>query len=455
MKILRYCAALALCALSAQAQNWPSFRGPQASGIGQGPAPTTWDAEKSVNIVWKAKVPGLANSSPVVWGDRVFVSTAISQEENPTFRTGDYGDVDSVESKAEYVWKVVSLDKGTGKILWEREVYKGVPKVKRHLKSSHANPTPATDGKHLVVSFGSQGLYCFDLDGNLLWKKDLGVLDSGYFFDPSYQWEFASSPVLYKNLVLVQVDIQKGSFVAAFDLKDGREVWRTQRNEISSWATPGVFETEKGAVMVTNATNAIRGYDALTGKELWTLRGNSQVVTPTPIMGHGLIFVVGGYPPLRPIYAIRPNASGDITLADDKSANDYIVWSKKQGGSYTPTPIIYGDYLYISHSSGLLAVYDVKTGAEIYKERIAGKRTIHFSSSPVAADGKLYFSSEDGDMFVVKAGPKFELLATNLVGEILMSTPAISDGMLIVRGRDHVFAIKEKAEAKVEKPAPR
>ena len=261
MKILRCCVALALCALSAQAQNWPSFRGPQASGVGQGSAPTVWDAEKSVNIVWKTKIGGLANSSPIVWGDRVFVSTAISQEANPTFRTGDYGDVDSVESKAEYVWKVVALDKGTGKILWEREVYKGVPKVKRHLKSSHANPTPATDGKHLVVSFGSQGLYCFDLDGKLLWKKDLGVLDAGYFFDPSYQWEFGSSPVLYKNLVFVQVDVQKGSFVAAFDLKDGREVWRTQRDEIPSWATPGVFETEKGPLLVTNATNTSKAFE--------------------------------------------------------------------------------------------------------------------------------------------------------------------------------------------------
>lgn len=455
MKILRYCAALALCALSAQAQNWPSFRGPQASGVGQGPAPTTWDAEKSVNILWKTKVSGLAHSSPVVWGDRVFVSAAISQEESPTVRIGEYGDVDSVESSAEYVWKVVALDKRTGKMLWEREVYKGVPKVKRHLKSSHANPTPATDGKHLVVSFGSQGLYCFNFDGKLLWKKDLGVLDSGYFFDPSYQWEFASSPIIYKNLVLVQVDVQKDSFVAAFDLKDGREVWRTQRDEIPSWATPGVFETENGTLLVTNATKAIRGYDALTGKELWTLRGNSQVVTPTPIMAHGLVFVVAGYPPERPIYAIRPNARGDITLADSKSTNDYIVWSKKQGGSYTPTPIIYGDYLYIGHSSGLLAVYDAKTGVEVYKERIAGQRTTSISSSPVAADGKLYFSSEDGDIFVVKAGPKFELLATNVVGEILMATPAISDGMLIVRGRDHVFAIKEKAEAKEEKPGTR
>lgn len=459
MKMLRCFAALALCATlapaAARAQNWPSFRGPQASGVGQGSAPTAWDAEKSVNLAWKTKVPGLANSSPVVWGDRVFVSTAVSSEENPVFRTGAYGDVDSVETKAEHVWKVLALDKGTGKVLWEREVHKGIPKVKRHLKSTHANPTPATDGKHLVVSFGSEGLYCFDLNGKLLWKKDLGVLDSGWFYDPSYQWEFGSSPILYKNLAIVQVDIQKGSFVAAYDLEDGKEVWRTQRDEIPSWATPTVFETGKGAVLVTNASRSIRGYDPKTGKELWTLKGGSEITVPTPFMAHGLIYVAAGYAPVRPIHAIRPSAAGDINLAEGKDSNDHIAWSRKQGGPYMPTPIVYGDHLYVCQNSGVLTVYDAKTGVEVYKERIAGKRSVNFTGSPVAADGKLYFPSEDGDVFVVKAGPQFELLATNPMGEVLMSTPAISDGMLILRGRDHVFAIKEGAGAKAEKPAAR
>jgi outer membrane protein assembly factor BamB len=362
---------------------------------------------------------------------------------------GGYGDVDSVESKAVQTWKVYALDKKTGKVLWEKTATTGVPKVKRHMKATHANSTPATDGKHVVTLFGSEGLYCWDTDGKLLWKKDLGTLDAGWFYDPSYQWEYGSSPVLYKDMVIVQADIQKGSFLAAYDLKDGRQVWRTERDEIPSWASPTVVETEKGAEIVTNATKGIRGYDPATGKELWQLKGNSEIVVPTPFLAHGLIFVTSGYAPVQPIYAIRPGARGDITLPEGKEASDHIAWSKKQGGPYMPTPLVYGDHLYVCANNGTLAVYDVKTGERLYRERVAGTGSITVTSSPVAADGKLYVSTEDGDVYVVKTGPKFELLAKNPMGEALMSTPAISDGMLIVRGRSHVFALREaKAEAK-------
>ena len=455
MKIIpRLAAALLLSALSVQAQNWPSFRGPQASGVGQGAAPTAWDAEKSVNVAWKTAIPGLANSSPVVWGDRVFVTTAVSDEKDPTFRTGSYGDVDSVESKAVQTWKIYALDKKTGKVLWEKTASTGVPKVKRHMKATHANSTPATDGKHVVALFGSEGLYCWDLSGKLLWKKDLGTLDAGWFYDPTYQWEYGSSPILWKNLVIVQADIQKGSFLAAYDLTDGKQVWRTERDEIPSWATPTVVETDKGAELVTNATKSIRGYDPATGKELWKLKGNSEIVVPTPFLAHGLIFVTSGYAPVQPIYAIRPGARGDITLPEGKDTNDHIAWSKRQGGPYMPTPLVYGDHLYVVANNGTLSVYDVKTGERLYRERVAGTGSITVTSSPVAADGKLYVSTEDGDVYVVKTGPKFELLAKNPMGEALMSTPAISDGLLIVRGRSHVFAIREaKGGTKPAKPA--
>lgn len=457
MKALRLAGAvLGLGVLSlgpAHAGNWPSFRGPQASGVGEGPAPTSWDAEKSVNIAWKTPVPGLAHSSPVVWGDRVFVTTAVSTEADPYLRVGLYGDVDSVETKAEHTWRLYSLDKKTGKVLWEQVAHKGIPKVKRHIKATHANATPVTDGKHVVALFGSEGLFCYDVDGKLLWQKDLGVLDSGWFYDPSYQWEYGSSPVIYKNLVIVQADIQKGSFIAAYDLKDGRQVWRTDRDEVPSWASPSVFETEKRAELVTNGTKSIRGYDPLTGKELWKLGPNSEIVTPTPIMAHGLFYVTAGYRPITPIYAIRPGSSGDLTLPKGTSTSAAIAWSKERGGPYMPTPIVYGDYLYTCANNGLLTAYNAKTGEEVYKERIAGTRTVAFTASPVAADGKLYFPSEDGDIFVVKAGPKFELLATNPMGEVLMATPAVSDGLLIVRGRGHVYGIREVKKPEEKKPA--
>lgn len=438
--------------LPAKAPAWPSFRGVQASGVGEGTTPTAWNGETGTKVLWKTPIPGLAHSSPVVWGDRVYVTTTVSTEANPLLKTGLYGDVDSVESKAEHTWKVLAVDRKTGKILWEKVAHSGVPQVKRHMKATHANSTPATDGQHVVALFGSAGLYCYKADGTLKWKKDLGVLDAGWFYDPSYQWEYGASPIIYKNLVIVQADLSKGSFIAAYDLADGRQVWRTDRDEIPSWATPTVFESEKRAELVTNATKHVRGYDPMTGKELWRLAGNSEIVTPTPIGAHGLAFVTAGYAPIQPIYAIKLGAAnGDITLAEGKETNDAITWSKKRGGPYMPTPIVYGDHLYTCANNGILTAYDAKTGAQVYKERVAGTKSAAFTASPVAADGKLYFPSEEGDVYVVKAGPKFELLATNPMGEVLMATPAIVDGMILVRGRSHLFAIAESKEK--EKPA--
>ena len=432
---------------------WPSFRGPQASGVASGPAPTTWNAPAGTAVLWKTPIPGLAHSSPVVWGDRVFVTTAVSSEKDPAFRHGLYGDVDSVEVKAEHSWRVLALDRRTGKVLWERVAHSGVPKVKRHTKATHANSTPATDGKHVVALFGSAGLYCYTVDGELLWKQDLGVLDAGWFYDPSYQWEHGSSPIIHKNLAIVQADLQKGSFIAAYDLADGRQVWRTEREEIPSWATPTVFETATRAELVTNATKHVRGYDPATGKELWRLAGNSEIVTPTPIAAHGLAYVTAGYSPIQPIYAIKLGAAnGDITLAEGKESSETIAWSKKRGGPYMPTPIVYGDHLYTCANNGTLTAYDAKTGTQIYRERIAGGKGVAFTASPVAADGKLYFASEDGDVYVVKAGPKFELLATNPMGEVLMATPSIVDGTILIRARHHLFAIGEAAPA-TPKPA--
>jgi len=430
-------------ALALSAQNWPQFRGPNASGIGDGAElPVSWNVEKSHNLRWKTPIPGLAVSSPIVWGDRVFVTTAVGSDPTAKFRHGLYGDVTPSPDVSRHSWRVYCLDRTTGKILWEQTAHTGVPATKRHPKSSQASCTPATDGRRLVAHFGSQGLYCYDLEGKLLWKRDLGALNAGWFFDPDYEWGVASSPILYKDLVIVQADIQKDSFLAAYRLQDGQPAWRTAREEIPSWGTPAVYEGKTRAELITHATKFIRGYDPLTGKELWRLGPNSEVTAPTPIVAHELFFVTNGYRGIQPIYAIRPGASGDISLKDGAESSQHIAWSKMRGGPYMPTPIVYGDYLYLCANNGVLTCYRAKTGERIYQQRLGDKGGA-YSASPVAADGRLYFTSEDGEIYVVKAGPQYELLASNPMGEVLMATPAVSKGVFIVRGMQHVFGVGE------------
>jgi outer membrane protein assembly factor BamB len=430
-------------ASAAQAQNWPSFRGANASGVAEGkPTPTTWNVEKGENILWKTPIPGLAHASPVVWGDKLFITTAISGDPKPFLRVGLYGDVDSDKDVSKHSWHVYCLDKRTGKILWDKVAIEGVPKIKRHIKATHANSTPATDGKYVVAFFGAEGLYCYDVNGKLQWKKDLGLLDSGWFYDPDYQWGMASSPIIYKNLVIVQCDVQKDSFIAAYDIKTGKEVWKTSREEIPSWGTPTIYEGKSRVELVTNATRAARSYDPLTGKELWRLSGNPEVTATTPIFGHDLIFIVNHYRPNQPIYAIKPGASGDISLKDGKTSNDFIAWSYQRGGSYMPTPLVYGDYLYICQNQAIVRCLNAKTGEVAYQNRIGEGGS--YSASPVAADGKVYLTSEDGAVFVIKAGNKYEMLARNEMGEVLMATPAISDGMIFVRGQHHLFCVADK-----------
>jgi glucose dehydrogenase len=432
----------AACA-SVAGQQWPSFRGPNASGVADGqPTALKWNAATGDNIIWKTPIAGLAVSSPIVWGDRVFVSTAVSSDPKAGIRTGLYGDVKPVNDQSQHSWRLIALDKRTGKVLWDRVAHEGTPKTKRHQKSSQASATPATDGRHVVVSFGSEGLYTYDVDGKLLWKQDLGVLNAGWFYDPDVEWGLASSPIIWKNTVIVQCDIQKNSFLAAFDVATGKPLWRTPREEIPSWATPTIYEKDGRAELVTQATKFTRGYDPSTGKELWRLSGNSEIAIPTPIIGPDLIIVTNGYTPIQPIYAIKPGASGDITLKTGETKNESIAWSANRGGPYIPTPVIYGDHLYVLAINGVLTAYDVRSGQRVYQQRVGAGGS--FSASPVAADGKIYLLSEDGDAFVVKAGPAYELLATNPMGEVLMATPAISSGTIIIRGVKNLFAIASK-----------
>jgi hypothetical protein len=421
-------------------RDWPGFRGPNAAGTadGQG-AVAEWDTAAGKNVKWKTPIPGIAVSSPVVAAGRVFVTTAVPKSGDRTFRTGLYGDVKPVEDLSEHTWKTYALDQKTGKILWEQAVYTGTPKTKRHTKSSQANSTPATDGKRVVSVFGSIGLIvCHDVNGKELWRKDLGALDSGWFFDPTFQWGHSSSPLVYRDRVIVQADQQKHSYLAAFDLVTGKELWRTARpDEISTWGTPTIVTDAGREVLVTNGTK-VRGYDPATGTLLWTLGPNSEITVATPVAGDRLVYVTGGYPPVRPVYAIKAGASGDLTLPKGTTTSEAIAWSNDREGTYIPTPILYRDILYTLNNNGILTAYDAKTGERVYRSRVGGGGS--FSASPIAADGRLYLSNEDGDVFVVKAGREYVELAKNKVGEVIMATPAISDGLVIVRTLQHVYA---------------
>jgi outer membrane protein assembly factor BamB len=442
---------LCLSVSNVAAQNWPSFRGANASGVSDGsPTPSKWNVETGENILWKTPVPGLAHGSPIVWGDRIFITTAVSSNPKPYFRHGLFGDVDSDTDLSKHSWKLYCLDKKTGKVVWERTAHEGNPKTKRHIKSTFANSTPATDGKYVIAFFGAEGLFCYDVAGTLKWKQDLGILDAGWFYDPDYQWSTASSPIIYKDLVIVQCDVQKDSFIAAFDIKSGKQVWRAEREEIPSWGTPTIYEGKTRAELITNATRAVRGYDPLTGKELWQMKGNPEVTATTPIAANDLIFICNSYRPNQPLYAIKPGASGDISLKEGQETNEFVAWSKQRGGSYMPTPLVYGDYLYVCSNNGVLSVYEAKSGVRAYQQRLGDKGGA-FSASPIAAVGKIYLASEDGEIFVVRAGAKYELLSANMIGEVMMATPAISDGMIIVRGQNNVYAIAERQVEKTGK----
>jgi len=428
-------------AAAAHAQHWPSFRGPNGSGIADArPLPVTWDGEKSVNILWKTGVPGLGHSSPVVWGDRVFVTSAESSAKNLDFNAKNAG-IDPATDASIHQWRVYSLDKQTGRIIWSRTAHQGVPKVKRHVKATQANATPVTNGRVVIAAFGSEGIYAYGMDGTLLWKQDVGILDPGYAGQPELQWGYASSPVIHQNLVILQCDIQKNSFIVAFNLADGKQMWRVSRDELPAWSTPVIYQGPARTELVTSGSLYYRGYDPLTGKELWRLRDDTQVKVPSPVVAHGLYFLSGGNPRGRDFYAIRAGGNGDLSIAADATSSQQVVWRKTRGSPYTPTPLVYGDYLYVCNDNGVLTAYHARTGEQIYQNRI-GTTNSTFSASPIASAGRLYLSSEDGEVFVIKAGPEYELLSVNRMGEPLMATPAASDGMIVMRGQRHLFAVR-------------
>jgi len=443
--------ALTLGASASGQTNWPLFRGANASGLAAGQTtPTFWDLEKSLNVRWRIPLPGLGHSSPIVWGDRLFVTTAVNQHKAAPLKVGLYGSPDSAEDNDAQQWKVLCFNKRTGEILWDKTAHEGVPRLKRHPKATHANCTMATDGRSVVAFFGSEGLYCYDLEGHPRWQKDWGALrtspmiydDKPFAEGAELEWGFASSPVIYNNRVYVQCDVLTNGFVTALDLADGKEIWRTRRDDTATWSTPTIIPDGPRPQLVVNGWNHMGGYDLVTGQEIWRMSGGGDCPTPTPVCGQGLIFLMSAHGPRKPIYAVRPDAVGDVSLRDGASTNKYVAWSSPRGASYMETPLIYGDHLYSCHIDGVLSCYEATTGKLLYKERL-GTGSEGFTASPVASDGKLYFTGEQGNVFVVKPGTTFSVLATNSMGEVCMATPAISEGTIFFRTQGHLVAVAD------------
>ncbi len=398
----------------------------------------------TANIVWKTPIPGLGHSSPVIWGDLLCVTSAISGKTEAGLKIGLYGDIASVQDDTPHEWRIYCLDKHTGALKWQQTAYKGVPKIKRHTKATHANSTLATDGQRLIAFFGSEGLYAYDLKGTLLWKKDLGVLDAAYYEVPEAQWETGSSPIIHDGIVVVQADVLTGSFLAAFDAATGRELWRDSRDDVPTWGTPTVHVVGGTTQLIVNGMRHAGAYDLKTGKEIWKLSGGGDIPVPTPVAEDGLIYITNAHGSVgAPVYAIRDTASGNISLAGDASHNQGVVWSYPRDGGYMCTPLVYRGLVYIVKFNGVLNVYDAKSGEKKFQERLAGG-TAAFTASPIAGDGKVYLANEDGQVFVLKASPAYELLALNEMGSSVLATPAISQGRLFVRTQQQVVAIGVK-----------
>ncbi len=435
--LLTVAAAILLPASGARAQaNWTQFRGSSAGVVEDVVLPDSWSTTE--NVAWTVEIPGRGWSSPIVWGERIFLTSAVSEADAEAPKKGLYlgGNRDKPSEKP-HRWMVYCIDLATGKILWERLAHAGVPRHPLHIKNTYASETPVTDGQRVYAYFGNVGLYCYGMDGEPLWSKDLGSLKI------RYNWGTAASPVLYEDKLFVQNDNDEQSFLVALDKKMGEQIWRVERDEKSNWATPYIWRNDQRTELITCGTGKVRSYD-LDGRLLWELGGMSNIVIPTPLAEHGLLYVTSGYvgDKKRPLFAIRPGAQGDISLKDDQSSNQYIAWYQKQGGPYNPSPIVYGDYLYVLYDRGLLSCYDARTGDEVYSQQRIAAGARAFTASPWANDGKLFCLSEDGDTFVIQAGPEFKLLGRNALDEMCMATPAAVRGSLIIRTLTKLYRIR-------------
>ncbi len=416
-------------------ENWPQFRGANSSGVYAGKKlPSAWSGTQGIR--WKTDIPGVAWSSPVVWGDRVFVTNAVSELPQESPKKGLYFGGDRPGPRAtRYRWEVICLSRENGKVLWRSVAREDNPTSSIHIKNSYASETPITDGERLYAYFGAAGLYCYDLDGKLLWEKDLGT------YKTRLGWGTASSPALDGDRIFIQNDNEEQSFLVALDKRTGEELWRVDRDEKSSWSTPFVWQNEQRTELVTCATKRVRSYDPATGELLWELSGMSVICTPTPVAGDELLYVSSGYvmDMRRPLFAIRPGASGDITLQGDETSNAGIAWCQKLGGAYMPSPVVVGDFIYVLYDRGFFACFNARTGEPVYEKKRIEPGAGGFTASPWAHDGKIFCLNEDGDTFVIQAGREFQILRKNSIDDMFMASPAISGGSLFLRGMGRVY----------------
>jgi outer membrane protein assembly factor BamB len=435
----RLLAALALAgamSLPISAQNWPTFRGPSGSGIAdRQDLPTDWDVKTGRNIRWKTAIQGLGHSSPVVWGDRLFV-TSVARSNPPALVLGDAGGIRLADDKITHTWRVSCLNAKDGALLWSKDLHSGVPRASRHVKSSQANATPATDGRSVVAILGSEGLVALVVQGNLKWRVDLGVLNPGLYGSPDSEWGHASSPIIFESSVIVQVDRHRDSYLAAFDLTTGKRQWNVPRVERPVWSTPTLHTVGSRAELIVVGGEYVRGYDPRNGQESWRFKDAAEVKMPTPFVAGDLMVFAGGYRG-RPLYAIRTGARGDISEPESATSGKYLAWRSETGGPYTTTPLAYQGVIYAVRDEGILGTYDLKTGATLYRQRT---NTTH-SASPIGSDGRVYLAAEGGEVIVLKAGRTYEVLARNDMGEPVMATPAIANNTMYIRTAGHVYAV--------------
>jgi len=442
MRALR-CLLLAVLAQAASAsagENWPQFRGPNASGVAQADLPLTWNVSTGENIRWQTPIPGLAHASPIIWGDRIYLATAVKPGAKADLKVGLYGDGDSYKEKEAHQWRLLCLDKKSGAVIWDRAEFEGVPRLERHTKATHCNSTPATDGQRIVAMFGSEGIFCFDMEGKQIWRKDLGKLHAGPYNAPTLEWGFASSPVLHDGKVVVQCDTLTEKFLAVLDAADGRELWRAPRDDEAVWSTPLVAKSGDRTQIVVSGWKHLGGYDFATGRELWRLKEGGDIPIASPIQAGEFAILTSGHGKFRPMRAVRLDATGDITPSEMGATNQFLVWCHPRKGNYIQTPIVVGGLLFGCLDSGIVTCFDVATGKLHFEERL-GSGTEGFSASPVATRDRVFFTSEQGKVLVLDAAPKLSILATNQLDGISLSTPAISDGTIFFRTTEKLIAV--------------